>query len=132
MLISLGILLIVTIINAQYDANLWKLGIRINHTKRAIIRFGIIAVLALIPFEFLTFGYFYTIVLLCSFFWLTFDMLIQAFKGNHLFKLGSTAFTDEFLRWITKTAKKESSKEYYAVFFKFTLFIILLFIYLLT
>ena len=131
MLISLGILLIVTIINAQYDANLWKLGIRINHTKRAIIRFGIIVALALIPFEFLTFGYFYTIVLLCSFFWLTFDMLIQAFKGNHLFKLGSTAFTDKFLRWVTKSFRKEADKEYYAVFFKFTLFMLLLFIYLL-
>jgi len=130
MLISYIILLVIILINAKYDAKLWKLGKYINHKVRFIARVIIIAGLALIPAVFLTFWYFFTIVMLASFFWLVFDVAIQMFKGNNAFQLGSTANTDKFLRFITKNVKEEQNKEYYAMFFKLALFIILNILYL--
>lgn len=116
------IVIVGAIANARYDADLIEDGKHINHGIRAFIRFVSIVGLSYLiyPETWLQWGL--MVAVCCAWFWIVFDACLNVMLGRHAFAIGKTAWTDRMLKKIGT---------YYAMFFKFALLMVLIFLYIL-
>lgn len=116
------IVIVGSIANARYDADLIKDGKHIKHGIRALIRFILIVGLSYLiyPETWLQWGL--MVAVCCAWFWIVFDAALNVMLGRDVFSIGSTAFTD---RMLSKLGN------YYAMFLKLALLLMFMFFYIL-